>query len=200
MTAAIMLLIVLSAPVSADDLNPPDYRGLPLSVFVHWAGTGGSLHEPIWNWVDDNDPSTYIEPGFVPSLTIVPDPYGYSLEIPNIVDELPLKKLRIQLTWQGTTQPPISISAEGFDGGVIVPGIVTGITNPLVFTQPDGGYQYFDIEFRPNPDFEILHVNLPQNAKLVQVVVDSISTVPEPATVGLLALGSVVTMRRRLKK
>lgn len=199
---AIALLISWNF-VLADDLNPPSYRGLPLSVHAHWSGDTGLPMQPDWHWIDDTDPATYLFPGLSPSFIVIGDPAGsgsiYQFTVPNIVDELPLKLLRIQLTWVGTTKPPIDISAHGLEGNGDVTGVVAFASSPNIYTQPDGGYQYFDIEFRPNPDYEVIDIYLPEKAELVQVVIDSISTVPEPATLSILALGGVVMMYRRNK-
>lgn len=193
---AIMLAIPWSF-AAGDDLNPPPYRGDPLSVHAHWStGTSGQFGLMNFSWVDDNDPSTQLYPS-EPFYLFDPASGGYDFQIPNFIDELPLKLLRLQLTWEGTTQPPVSIVALGQDLGQGVPGIVTYYSSPLVFTQPDGGYQYFDIEFRPNPDFEMLHIELAPDAQLAQVVIDSVSTIPEPATMGLLGIGAMTLLIRR---
>lgn len=185
----------------ADDINPPAYRGDPLSVYAHWmADAAGLLSLDQFLWVDDNDPATYLMQ-FPPTVMMDPATGSYDFRIPNFVDELPIKYLRLQLTWVGTTQPPLSIHAIGYDSGQTFPGTLTFLSNPLVFTQPDGGYQYFDIEFKPNPDFERLVIHLAPDALLVQVVVDSISTIPEPATLGMLALGGLIlSVRKRLAR
>lgn len=120
----------------------------------------------------------------------------YNFRIPNFIDELPLKLLRLHLTWIGTTQPPLSVSGIGYDGGVPYPHTGLSASNPLVFTQPDGGYQYFDLKFEPNPDFESLFVHLAPDALLVQAVVDSIS-IPEPASLALLGAGVLTLLARR---
>lgn len=186
----------LMAPVFADDINPPPYRGAPLSVYAHWkADASAQLSLDQFLWADDNDPFTYLMT-FSPIVMADPANGSYDFRIPNFVDELPIKYLRLQLTWVGTTQPPIAVSGLGFDSGLSVSGLVTFVSAPLVFTQPDGGYQYFDFVFKPNPDFEQLQVHLAPDAILVQAVVDSISTVPEPAMLGLLSLGFVFLRRR----
>lgn len=198
--AALSVVMVLMAGnlALADNLNPPWYHGGPLSVFVHWSGDTGLPIEPDWSSVDDDDPSTMLMPNMFPMYERGTSTAGgqYMFQIPNFIDEMPIKLLRIQLTWVGTTAPPHTISAIGIDGPNVAPGIVTFASVPLVFTQPDGGYQYFDLEFRPNPDFEFINVQLAPGAELVQVVIDSIS-LPEPATVGLLALGGLTMLRRR---
>lgn len=192
-----LTIFVLSVSlVTADDINPPAYRGEPLSVYAHWkAEASGLLILDQFQWVDDNDPSTTLTP-FQPIVNFDPGTGGYDFRIPNFIDELPIKYLRLQLTWVGTTQPPIAVSGVGYDGGQVYPGAVSAST-PLVFTQPDGGYQYFDFQFKPNPDFETLQVHLAPDALLVQVVVDSISTVPEPATLGLFGLGGLTLLGSR---
>lgn len=181
-----------------DDLNPPDYRGDPLSVYAHWsADASGVLIMDQFSWVDDGDPATFLHP-LQPSIQVPPPTSGiYQFQLPNIVDELPIKYMRVQLTWTGTTQPPVNVFSEAMDGIQLIPGILTYASGPLVFTQPDGGYQYFDFEFRPNPDFERINVQLPPDALLVQVVVDTVSTVPEPTTLIFLSAGALAMARRR---
>lgn len=187
-----------AAPSLGDDLNPPPYRGAPLSVYTHWlADASGLLLLDQFTFADDNDPSTYLS-SIPPTVGMDPAVGTYDFRIPNFVDELPIKYLRIQLTWTGTTQPPISLVSIGFEGGNPVPGVVTFASSPLVFTQPDGGYQYFDLEYRPNPDFEMIHVQLPPDGLLVQVVIDSVSTVPEPVSLMFCGVGAVMLLRRRV--
>lgn len=89
------------------------------------------------------------------------------------------------------------VDSTGFEGSTPVPGLVTFASTPLVFTQPDGGYQYFDLEYRPNPDYETITVQVADGAQLVQVMIDSVS-VPEPATIGLLAFGTLAMLRKRI--
>lgn len=188
-------IIAQSNFVFADDLNPPSYRGNPLSVYAHWNDTTG-LQNPDWSWVEDSDPSTYLYPGS-PSLSLMSGTTNvYTLIVPNFIDEMPLKLLRLQLTWVGTTSPPVSISGLGFDGSDVSNGIVTFASTPLVFTQPDGGYQYFDMEFRPNPDLERLDFIIAPGAELVQVVFDSIS-IPEPTSIAMLVFGGLALLHKR---
>jgi hypothetical protein len=197
-----IILGLSSTPVFGDDLNPPSYRGQPLSVHAHWnvdpTSGSGDLGLSQFSWVDDNDPSTYLHSTIV-SNPVAKDPNNvYQFMLPNFVDELPLKLLRIQVAWTGTTQPPLGVSGYGLDIGQHIPGVVTVASTPLVFTQPDGGYQFFDMEFRPNPDMEWVYVTVPSDGHLDQVVIDTIS-VPEPAMLGLLALGGLALIRHRLR-
>ena len=192
-------LTVFSSLAIGDDLTPPAYRGDPLSVHAHYLGdaTGSSnLNLTAFSWVDDGDPATTLYP--VPATDPVDLIQGlYNFEIPNVIDELPIKFLRLQLTWVGTTQPPLSVKSNGLNGPDPVIGQIVFASTPLVFTQPDGGYQYFDIEYKPNPDFERITVELAADATLVQTVIDSVSTVPEPATLVLLAFGSLAMFKTK---
>lgn len=189
-------------PARGHDLNPPSYRGQPLSVHAHLNAdpTSGSwgLGLSQFSWVDDSDPSTYLHSMTVPSPVGKGPNNDYQFMLPNFVDELPLKLLRMQLTWTGTTQPPVNIHGYGLDLGQYIPGILTFASTPLVFTQPDGGYQYFDFEFRPNPDLEFLYVTVPADCYLDQVVIDTIST-PEPASLSLLAARLALLRRRGIR-
>ncbi|WP_186804715.1 PEP-CTERM sorting domain-containing protein [Limihaloglobus sulfuriphilus] len=196
--SAVLLIVFLTNAAMADDLNAPDYRGDPLSVNVHYTGEASSGFVSLVNFssVDDTDPSTFLYDIF-PSEIISGENGRYIFEVPNFVDEMPIKYLRIQLTWQNVTTPPLGVNSEGVEGTSPVPGVVTFASNPLVFTQPDGGYQYFDLEYRPNPDYETISVQLAQDAVLVQAVIDSVS-VPEPASLGLLLVGSLFAVRTKL--
>jgi hypothetical protein len=181
--------------VLADDLNPPPYRGNPLSVHVHWAlDTNGVFSLIQFSSVDDSDPSTNLI-SFPPTYVFNPAVNKADLRIPNFIDNEPIKYLRLQLTWIGTAQLPSSILSNAFDAGNPVAGILTG-TSPVTAT-PIGYYQYYDFQYQPNPDFEEIHINLAPDASITQVVVDSVSTIPEPATLSLLGLGALKFLRKR---
>lgn len=190
---AIAVVLVPSSFTAADDLNPPPYRGDPLSVYAHWNLLPGTVFLDLTNWssTDDSDPATYLYPNFTPTPQIQPNGDIYQLQLPNWVDKEPVKYMRLQLTWQNSTQPPVNVFSEGLDGANLISGLIT-YTSPLFPNAATGStYQYYDFAFYPNPDFERIHVQVAPNALLSQVVVDSVSTIPEPATVLLLAIGGI---------
>jgi hypothetical protein len=56
----------------------------------------------------------------------------------------------------------------------------------------------YHITILPNPDFETIVIQ-PTDCTLYidQIVLDTICTVPEPATFGLLGLGALALLRKR---
>ena len=202
----VVAIVALTLNVTlADDLNAPTYRGDPLSVHAHWkidlTGTNNLVLD-TFSFVDDTDPSTTLDP-LLPSNPVNPtsDPTGvnknYQFDLPNWVDKLPVKKMRLQLTWQFSTTPPAIVGLSGIDssGPVTINPIFTSLVTPG--TDPTTLYQYHDFELYPNPDAERWIVQIPDNAQLIQVVADTVSTVPEPATLLLLGLGGLLFRKKR---
>ena len=196
--AGAIILVFSWSSARGDDLNQPSYRGDPLSVYAHWNLLPGTTFLDLTNWnsVDDSDPATYLYPSFAPTPQVQPNGDIFQLQLPNWVDQMPVKYMRLQLTWQNTLLPPVNVFSEGLDGVNLISGLIT-YTSPLFPDAATGTtYQYYDFEFYPNPDFERVHVQLAPDGLLSQVVVDTVSTVPEPATLVLLGLGSFLIRRR----
>jgi hypothetical protein len=183
--------------VYGDDLNPPTYRGDPLSVHAEWQFQPGTtfLNLTQFNWVDDNDPTTTLHPLSI-SNPVQLNGSTYDFQLPNFIDTMPVKYMRLQLTWINTPQTPISIFTQAMDGTNPILGTIVYTLPPIMTT---GGmfYQYYDILFQPNPDFERVHVQMPLNGLLTQAVIDTVSTVPEPTTLALLGFGFLGLLRKR---
>ena len=201
---AIVLLAAFSwNVVLADDLNPASYRFDPLSVYAHWEVDPATtaLNLTSWSSEDDTDPTTNLFPAL--PTDVVPPGGGtgiggksYEFYLPNWIDELPVKYMRLQLTWQFVPDPPLDILISGVEGTTGVPATLA-FTSLITPVGPDTFYQYYDFEFYPNPDQERWTVFLEDNAQLVQVVADTVSTIPEPATMAILGFGGLVLFRKR---
>jgi hypothetical protein len=129
---------------------------------------------------------------------------GLAFNVPNWIDQEPLKQLRIQVTYQG---PAPTTDVVGFLG---VPGASDNVAETFVgrvtATSPNlpAGMSYFydDWECRPNPDWEQVILYVSEGTFIDQVVIDSVSWVPEP-TSGVLGIGGAVALglvRRRVRR
>jgi hypothetical protein len=182
--------------VLGDDLTPPPWRGNPLSVMGEWQLILGStiLNQTQWNTV--GSPGINLYPLAPPAQVMPASGNVYDLLLPNFVDNMPIKYMRLQLTWSNSG-PPINVFSQALDGVNSILGTITFASVPVLNTAGNGFYQYYDIEFLPNPDFERVLVQLPAGGLMTQIVIDTVSTVPEPATMAILGLGSLALRIRR---
>ena len=114
-----------------------------------------------------------------------------TLEIWNIEDNELIKRIRVQITgWWDDTPPEVTITEASPSG--------TSLNHDAVVTDLTDGRKLMvrDIDLWPNPDWEILTVTLPAETAIDQIFVDTIS-IPEPATMSLLALGGLALLRRK---
>ncbi|MGF1485034.1 MAG: PEP-CTERM sorting domain-containing protein [Opitutales bacterium] len=199
-SAAAAFLVCQAA--SADDVRPPDFRGLGLSVFAEWTNVDSvPPDQPIAPTVFEAFPTLEnpLYDGFETNLVCTPLGLDtlYLIEVQNIIDDLPLKLLRLQITTESFTgpAPEPQVFVTGFDAALLPPdsvGVGGGLINVVDVGPAPPFRQVFVYDFflEPNPDFEIIEVIVPEEVSIEQVVVDSISIVPEPAVSALL-FGSV---------
>lgn len=193
--ASCFALGLTSSVLHADDVEPASYRGDPNSVVAKFDLT--TFPASLDSFSEGANPT-------FPLSTVAPsidqDPTGapfYQVTLPNYIDDLPLKRMRVQYSWfgqQGDAQT-VTINVSPNVGGSIQlvdsipPMPVPGVTNAF--------YRWDDFTIYPNPDFEAVQVEF-LNADPRWLVFDTISTVPEPSTValGVLAFSLACLYRR----
>ncbi|MEX0326280.1 MAG: hypothetical protein AB3N33_09360 [Puniceicoccaceae bacterium] len=218
-----LLSLLLVQPAVANDTFPASYRGEPLSVEAHWT----NLTLPIppettalniadsFNSVDDAIPATTLYSGEPFASTSGGAAYitmalnAMSISVPNWIDDMPLKKVRVQISYTsfgGFFNSGSLASVSGTDNG----GPISNWTLVNYFDSPDPPVStefgqpviintaVYDIEIEPNPDWEVFNFSFPAAVTINQVDIDTVS-VPEPslfaAALGLTALGFI--LRRR---
>lgn len=124
------------------------------------------------------------------------------LMIPNDPADRPLKKLVLQIT---TTSEPTSIQVDGF--GPLSPYSVQEFDPGVADVQHPGSYQgqpwytyVYGYEIEPNPHNEEIWIDFEYCSWIDQIDVDTICTVPEPTTIGLLSVGGLACLVRRRRK
>ena len=219
---ALFVLLAFVTPVMADDLYPPAFRYDPLWYYAAWdefvIGDFDGFYADYLDFEDDSDPNTTLHDGFYTHLDFEPTP-GWAMapggggfwnhfdeatfvaNVVNWIDAEPHKFLRIQVTYLDTLSngPPIITDAIGYyvpDGGPYVGGLFEEFGPIVLDLVPLREYYYEDWIIEPNPDWEQIHFILPRGTIVEQIVIDTIS-IPEPATMSLLALGGLAVLRRR---
>ncbi len=216
-------LLVLAVPVSAlaDDLYPPPWRPLdptaPLpahSVLAKWdllQFQGPPLPPTIF---ETGPEAPYpLDRSTPPLLTEISNQnsFVYRVDLPNFIDPLPLKRIRVQYSWfpgDPTGNPLFPGDAQtltliGTDQGNQVPGVNVFSSPTNVFSDPNDpirnlAHRYDDFIIEPNPDFEFFEIAF-FDVDPRWIVIDTIS-IPEPTTFALLGLAGVVlfvALRRR---
>lgn len=205
---AALLAVGLGGPTAwADDLFPAPWRDFtdPFYTIQEWEFTQpGTPLQPdgeittlnpgdpamfqaagvVW---DGNFQNTGLDGYFMPTGTGV-----MVFGIPNVVDNEPMKYLRIQINgiWDQSPPPVVSfISATKDQQPAVTHFIESDEAIP-------GFHRWEDWAIFPNPDDEVIQLIVPGGSFVNQVVIETISF-PEPASLSLLTLGGLVALRRR---
>lgn len=217
----VALLCFVAAPLvaQADDLNPPPWRNDPLTTPHSYLAKfevenyPGGLVGPDIEMIGPSSP--YQLDPTRPTLEEVGNqgPLEYQVILPNFIDPLPIKRVRVQFSWYpGDPDPTTNPS---FPGNATVQNISpmdsTGAAtfakvyeSPIdIFPDPldpqrNIAYKYEDYHIWPNPDWEIFDVAY-FDGDPRWLIIDTIS-IPEPSTIllvgGLVGLAFVVRRRR----
>ncbi len=195
LVAAVLLVAVGTATAGPFD---PAWRGDDNTVYAAFEWLGFTSVGSDWYNIDfSTGSSAYPLHGTNQYATSVGD--DTNIYLPNFIDPLQYKNMRIQLWFDGVdrevTLADLESAVTAFDPqGASAQLVGGGIQAP----PPTGGYvhwMYLDYEIRPNPDWEQITIfgNSDWNivpGNLLWIEVDTISTnIPEPGTVTLIALG-----------
>ena len=204
---ATVVMMALASSALAWDFDPPPWRGGPLSVHVEWNFDASGTAPSLFATVGATGQLAPVQP--VLTLTGGTAVWGsgawtiiqsadFRLDIPNWIDTEPLKLMHIQWHFTGGTAAVLN-SVTAYDGpdiwqvgshpGESITHSIWGPPDPLQTTIDD-------VVIVPNPDWEIIYFTMLGSGIFEQVVVDTIS-IPEPATITLLAMGGLLAMRRQ---
>lgn len=211
--ATVLILCVLFATSSfAEDLNPPEWRGLPGTTYQHW--TFDSQQGP--NWYPEYANNPYGDPYLHTDLGnevwhsffegyngVLETTQGsiVQLEIPNAPQPNDYKLIRVQITFlESYVFGSDHMMVELWDP----PGGYEFERWQLLWLgdTPNGSWHYaaWDVTIPFNPDHETIAL-IPwgfvgPNMIIDQIVVDTYC-VPAPGALSLLALGGLLVTRRR---
>lgn len=184
----------------ADDFSPPPWdRGHPFAMTAEWeflsnaspAGPDGLLTDlagggglgvtqatffpaPAWVWeTGDGDGQWRTFNGS-----------DIMIDMDNVIDLEPVKEIWIQFTFSPGQGVPTVTDVSGVKG-------LIGVSSQLVEKDADGQYAWEHWQMFPNPDWETIFVHVPAGVAIDQIVIDTISTIPEPSTLAMIVSGSL---------
>lgn len=218
----IMALLTTGAVVTGSSMAfgalmdiPPVFRGRLNSVQAEWDLTGfgpvGATRSPV---TFTSVLSDYPLDATTPLATVIGDtPYAMDFELPNFVDPLIEKLLRIQVNFYtdlATMPLPRITSLTATDpAGIVTMYPVTPINLDNIEPIPGGAsndfHGFLDFVLRPNPDNETIRIRFPDGTDPIDATFDTWS-IPEPgslvlagsALVGVLLLSWPTTKGTRL--
>jgi hypothetical protein len=190
---ATALLLGNTAATQADPYVP-DYRGDPNSVHVSFGWQGD------WQMATFETVETIYPLDPLPPAAWYEGPYTVVIELPNFVDPLPVKHMRIQMYFHELVLgEAIELwDVLAMDGPLTADWSIVGGSGPGL-----ASHHYIDVDIFPNPDTEVITIGFnPEIGPsyvpdyLHTIEIDTVS-VPEPMTMSLMALGGLAILRRR---
>lgn len=200
------LMLMLNS-VWAEDVHAPPWLRTDAGTTLQWwefsTDANPTDPEPGYNNTAGGVPSVEITGGFLEGTFWYDVFNGYSgvwgfeqemiATIPNFDELNPVKEIWVQLTYWADGIANLYALPEGQSSELVV----MTLENSTAL----GGDWYqatYSATLQPNPTFEEIWVR-PVNCTLYvdELVIDTICTVPEPATICLLGLGTLALLRRR---
>jgi len=208
-TPGILQSVYAGSGFAIDD-TPPFYRNLDCTFFaIFYDQSDGVIESDPSNLpLDFHDlPCSFTFQGDDPSVdcavvgvTALNSQPGLlcSFFIPNFIDPLPTKNLRIQTSFLGSA--PMTYSVLAHDG-TASPIPCTMITHQDLDSTDGDGYWIEDWECLPNPDSEWIDIFIPQGTDIIGIIFDTWSFSRSPVggdmiqmqTTSVLAAGAQYT-------
>lgn len=205
--AMVVLMLTVSWPAAADDLNPPPWRYEEGSTLVGYM---------FFNPVPDPTPEVQYTPYGPPSAFVMAEagmdylvwwgerggiwPLEFmTIVIPNRPDPYPAKEIWVQLTWAAREEnaEPFVFETDSGEIGELIDSRTLEETGELPPAGSHWMHTTYRIHIEPNPAIE--NVKIEGEIMLDQVFVDTICA-PEPASFSLLALGIIPLLCRRRRR
>jgi hypothetical protein len=197
--AAIVMSVSLCGVAWADDVVPAPWRDSGLYTFQEWEFRREGEIGPDGELATINPGSPLMSPGDGVQWTSDFQTFGLDgyvgtgttnsylmFDIPNFIDFEPIKYIRVQINgiWDATP-PPIVSGVFANDNEVGTEVLVGFDASDETFP---GFHRWEDWHIIPNPDWERIFIDVPEGSFVNQVVIETTS-VPEPASLSLLAMG-----------
>jgi hypothetical protein len=215
--ASLVVLLLISASASAVvlcDPNPAPFRGGPNTTLQTWTfstqtvpGPGNPIFPDVWE-----------NPYGMPEVTLVGDFIDNTIWLPEdnghqgvwIVDQSIRSNMIARIENDKTQRPDkniwvqITYSSQGGAAPMlyVIPNGVTSAYQPLalVGTPNALGDGYFtaaySLTIHPNPAWEQIYIRPRDCQVFVDCITIETQCIPEPMTMGLLGLGSLLLRRR----
>ncbi len=194
----IIACLAVTLTISSTASATPEWRGNPGSTYQEWQFDSNDT---------DLDPDIFSNDYGTAHLKVyphgdwIPDPGAWALsgeidvQIPNLNEENPEKRIHIQLTWQPAYNDPL-LPSEPIIGIVSYPLFEGMSMGPRIDTDDGEGWTYstYDITIRPNPGVE--WITIKGDILVDELVIDTICCIPEPATICLLGLGTLILLKK----
>lgn len=210
-----LLVLVLAAAAQAILMEPlcntpPEWAGQARTTFNGWDFTnvGLSLGEPLVGEITDGygmlsfagDGSLY--EGIDGFVGVVEDPGQLTISMDNFPEPLAEKRIWLQLNWAATGE---LTPQDAFSIMVISNSTVVSTTHLSEFSGVAGigqdsgmtwSHSVIEIVLSPNPEWEDIVIDFQSPVLLDSVLIHTLC-VPEPGTLVLLAMGTLVSRWRR---